>query len=191
MDALDRVRRTNANLGDWGEAYARVEGYLAAHRMDNRLLIAELVERVLERAVKRWAEEPDRAPTVLAMEATDQMMAEWFAEVLGSEEPSEYRLLSQGRLAILLADLPQHWQEWFLRPGPLPEDLVQTMRESFVWAGPDFERSRMVPRPIDYGPVSAAAEGTWRFLNQRPVLRRGLCAVIILLVLGVLWYLLW
>ena len=63
-------------------------------------------------------------------------------------------LSTRGRLALLLADMPGKWQDQFLRPGPWPPEFVAAMRESFFRAGPDFQLSKMTPRPLDLGPIT-------------------------------------
>ena len=59
-----------AELNEWEEAYAAVEAYFQALRLRNRLLVAELVRRVLWRASSRKVNEPDKPARVLAMEET-------------------------------------------------------------------------------------------------------------------------
>jgi hypothetical protein len=63
-------------------------------------------------------------------------------------------LTTRGRLALLIADMPGKWQEQFLRPGPWPEEFVKAMREAYLRAGPDFQLSKMTPRPLDLGPIA-------------------------------------
>jgi hypothetical protein len=63
-------------------------------------------------------------------------------------------LSTRGRLALLLADMPGKWQDQFLHPGPWPQEFVEAMRESFFRAGPDFQLSKMTPRPLDLGPIT-------------------------------------
>ena len=85
----------------------------------------------------------------------DRLVTGWFAEVLQLSPANADQMLStRGRLALLLADMPGKWQEQFLRPGPWPEEFVEAMRETFFRAGPDFQLSKMVPRPLDLGPLT-------------------------------------
>jgi hypothetical protein len=63
-------------------------------------------------------------------------------------------LSTRGRLALLLADKPGRWQEQFLRPGPWPKEFISAMRETYLRAGPDFQLSKMTPRPFDLGPIT-------------------------------------
>jgi hypothetical protein len=85
----------------------------------------------------------------------DRLVTSWFAEVLQASPAGTDQMLStRGRLALLLADMPGKWQDQFLRPGPWPEEFVAAMRESFLRAGPDFQLSKMTPRPLDLGPIT-------------------------------------
>ena len=143
------------SLDEWNAAYVKVENYFHALRIRNKPLLGQLVLRVLERAQRRAPAEPDRAATELAAEEMDKIVTDWFSEVLQvSPIGSEHTLSTRGRLALLLADMPGKWQDQFLRPGPWPEEFVESMRESFFRAGPDFQLSKMAPRPLDLGPIT-------------------------------------
>jgi len=142
-------------LEEWNAAYVKVENYFHALRIRNKPLLGQLVLRVLERAQRRAPNEPDRSATQLAAEEMDHLVTEWFSEVLQNPPTKADQTLStRGRLALLLADMPGKWQEQFLRPGPWPQAFVSAMRESFLQAGPDFQISKMVPRPFDLGPIA-------------------------------------
>ncbi|HEX5400573.1 MAG TPA: hypothetical protein VFY06_16120 [Verrucomicrobiae bacterium] len=142
-------------LEEWNAAYLKVENYFYALRVRNRALLGQLVLRVLDRAMRRAPAEPERSATQLAVEEMDRLVTEWFAEVLQSPPTKDGQTLStRGRLALLLADMPGKWQEQFLRPGPWPEEFTTAMREAFLRAGPDFQLSKMTPRPLDLGPIT-------------------------------------
>jgi hypothetical protein len=143
------------SLDEWNAAYARVENYFYALRVRNKTLLGQSVLSVLDRAMKRAPTEPNRSGTQLAIEEMDHLVQEWFADVLeippGQRDPT---LSTRGRLALLLADMPGKWQDQFLRPGPWPEEFVSAMREGYLRAGPDFQLSKMTPRPFDLGPLT-------------------------------------
>ena len=142
-------------LEEWNDAYAKVESYFNALRIRNRPLLGQLCLRVLERAQKRAPLEPERTATQLVAEEMDHIVTEWFAEVLLVPPTNADQMLStRGRLALLLADMPGKWQDQFLRPGPWPEEFTDAMRETFLRAGPDFQLSKMAPRPLDLGPLT-------------------------------------
>ena len=143
------------SLEEWNAAYVKVENYFHALRVRNKALLGQLVLRVLERAMRRAPAEPDRPTTELAAEEMDRIVTEWFADVLRvPSTKADQTLSTRGRLALLMADMPGKWQEQFLRPGPWPEEFTGAMRETFLRAGPDFQLSKMAPRPLDLGPIT-------------------------------------
>jgi hypothetical protein len=147
-------------LDDWNAAYSKVESYFHALRVRNKLLMGQLVALVLERAMARAVREPARSATELAMEEMDRLVNEWFARVLQDHSTGAEMLSTRGRLALLLADQAGKWQDQFLRPGPLPPEFITTMRESYLRAGPDFQISKMAPRPLDLGPIATLTQIT-------------------------------
>ena len=178
-------RIAGRSLEEWNAAYVKVENYFHALRVRNKPLLGQLVLRVLERAQQRAPQEPKRSATEIAAEEMDRIVTEWFGEVL-QESPvgSEHTLSTRGRLALLLADMPGKWQDQFLRPGPWPQEFVEAMRESFFRAGPDFQLSKMTPRPLDLGPITTLTN-----LGKIPYLRLILAwTAIALLLVALFWF---
>jgi hypothetical protein len=171
-------------LEEWNAAYVKVESYFHALRIRNKALLGQLVLRVLDRAMRRAPVEPDRSATQLAAEEMDRLVTEWFAEVLQSPPTKADQTLStRGRLALLLADMPGKWQEQFLRPGPWPEAFTTAMREAYLRAGPDFQLSKMTPRPLDLGPITTLSN-----LGKLPFVRMALAwSGFALLLIVVFW----
>jgi hypothetical protein len=155
------------SLEEWNAAYVKVENYFHALRIRNKPLLGQLVLRVLERAQRRAPFEPHRSATEIAGEEMDRLVTGWFGEVLQASPAGTDQMLStRGRLALLLADMPGKWQDQFLRPGPWPSEFVAAMRESFFRAGPDFQLSKMTPRPLDLGPITTLTK-----FGRLPVVR--------------------
>jgi hypothetical protein len=171
-------------LEDWNAAYVKVENYFHALRVRNNLLLGQLVQRVIDRAMNRAPAEPARSATQLAAEEMDHLVTEWFGEVLQSpSSKADQTLSTRGRLALLLADMPGRWQEQFLRPGPWPEEFTTAMREAFLRAGPDFQLSKMTPRPLDLGPITTLSN-----LGKLPYVRMTLAWTgFALLLIGFFW----
>ena len=166
-------------LEEWNAAYVKVENYFHALRIRNKPLLGQLVLRVLERAQRRAPDEPKRSATEIAAEEMDHIVTDWFAQVLQtSPVGSEQTLSTRGRLALLLADMPGKWQDQFLRPGPWPEEFTSAMRETFLRAGPDFQLSKMTPRPLDLGPITTLTN-----LGRMPYFRMALAWTIFALLL--------
>jgi hypothetical protein len=172
-------------LEEWNAAYVKVENYFHALRVRNKALLGQLVLRVLERAMRRAPAEPGRPTTELAAEEMDRIVTEWFSEVLQSSPiKTDYTLSTRGRLALLLADMPGKWQEQFLRPGPWPEEFTGAMRETFLRAGPDFQLSKMTPRPLDLGPITTLTN-----LGKLPYARMAVVwTLFALLLVAVFWF---
>ncbi|HZF02606.1 MAG TPA: hypothetical protein VE344_12025 [Methylomirabilota bacterium] len=157
-------------LEEWNAAYGKVESYFHALRVRNKALLGQLVLRVLERAMRRAPDESNRSATQLAAEEMDHVVTEWFADVLQSPlTKADQTLSTRGRLALLLTDMPGKWQEQFLRPGPWPQEFTSAMRETFLRAGPDFQLSQMMPRPLDLGPITTLTN-----LGRFPYVRMAL-----------------
>jgi hypothetical protein len=145
-------------LEEWNAAYSKVESYFHALRVRNKVLLGQLVALVLERAMQRSIHEPQRSATELAVEEMDHLVNEWFAQVLQAPPAGADMLSTRGRLALLLADMPDKWQDQFLRSGPWPQEFVIAMREMYLRAGPDFQLAKMTPRPLDLGPIATLTQ---------------------------------
>jgi hypothetical protein len=180
---------TEKDLTAWEEAYTAVEAYLLAFRLRNRLIVAEMVRRILFRAAARHALEPECSPQVLAVSEAMEEVATWTSQVLG--QPLEHgRLAVRGRLALLLANMPGRWQAVFLAPPPWPPEFIAHMRESYLEAAPRFAGMTMVERPLELNVLGSGAALWYETMGRRPILRRMTAlAVVILFGLG-LWFLL-
>ncbi len=172
------------SLNEWNAAYAKVENYFHALRIRNKPLLGQLVLRVLEQAKLRAPVETGRSATELAVEEMERLVTDWFGQVLqASPTNSDQMLSTRGRLALLLADMPGRWQDQFLRPGPWPEEFVMAMRETFLLAGPDFQISKMTPRPLDLGPITTLTN-----LGKYPYVRMAAAWLLLaLLLVGLFW----
>lgn len=155
----------------WNAAYVRVEDYLRAHRIHNRLHQSRLIQAVLERAARRHEANPALDPTTLAADEASAAMDEWFTELLGDKNLPADRIATSGRVAMLLADGPQKWPYAFLDSKNVPEEFVRTLRASSIQAGPDMAVSSMVPREIDLGLISEAAGETLERIEKWPIVR--------------------
>ena len=171
LESLSTFRPSTGTLEQWNSAYVRVENYLRAHRIHNRLHQSRLIQRILERAARRHAENPALDPTTLAAEETEKLMDRWFGEILGDQERPHDRIAIDGRVALLLCDGPQKWPYAFLDEEKVPGEFAQAMQETFIQAGPDLAVSAMVPRPIDLGLISEAAGETLERFERYPLLR--------------------
>jgi hypothetical protein len=169
--ALSTFQPKTGTLDEWNEAYVRVEDYLRAHRIHNRLHQSRLILRILERAARRHEQNPGLNPTTLAAEEAGRLMDAWFGEVLDQPKLTPDRIAIVGRLALLLTDGAQKNPYAFLDEEQIPPEFARAMRRSSIEAGPDLAVSSMVPRPIDLGPITEAAGETIEQIEKWPLLR--------------------
>ena len=170
LDSLISFRPPTGSLEEWNAAYVRVEDYLRAHRLHNRLHISQLVQRILTRAAERHAQAPQLSPTTIAAEETEKLLDAWFGGVLGAADRPLERIAIDGRVALLLCDGPQKWPYAFLEERNVPEDFAKAMATSSIEAGPDMTLSNMVPRPIDFGLISETAGEFMERIERYPSL---------------------
>ncbi len=186
--SLDSLRPlSESELEEWEDAYAAVEAYLGALHIRNRLLVAELVRAILWRASARRANEPQSTARKLAMEEILTDIGEWTERVL--DEPLENRrLAARGRLALLLAGMPDRWQGIFLTPEPWPDEFVEAMRSSYLAAGPQFAELTMVPKPLELNVIGSGAAQWWETMDRRPIVRRMFLMTIVAIIVGTIWF---
>ncbi|QYM77670.1 hypothetical protein K0B96_10065 [Horticoccus luteus] len=161
--------RTGA-MEAWNAAYARVEEYLRAHRIYNRLYATQLAVQILKRAALRHERNPARDPVVVAAEEMEETIEGWFRRFAAERELSHGGAAIPGRLALLLANAPERWPEVFLA-DEVPPELTQALTTMEIIAGPDMSVSSMVPQPIDLGPISDAAGDALEHFARWPLLR--------------------
>jgi len=169
--ALSTFKPKKGTLDAWNAAYVRVEDYLRAHRIHNRLHQSRLILKILERAARRHAENPSLDPTTLAAEEAERMMESWFGEVLGDQNLSRDRIVVSGRVALLLTDGTEKCPYAFLDEEQVPPEFARAMQQTSIEAGPDMAVSSMVPRPIDLGLITEAAGETVERFEKWPLLR--------------------
>ena len=180
---------SETELGEWEEAYSAVEAYLLALRLRNRLLVAELVRAILWRASARRTHEPDKPARLLAMEEALGEIADWTQDVL--DVPLENRRLSaRGRLARLLAGMPDKWQGVFLTPAPWPPAFVEAMKKSYLAAGPSFATLTMVPQALEFNAIGSGAAQWWETMDRRPIIRIMFTVILALLAVLTAWFIL-
>lgn len=188
VGAPPEFRPRTGTMDEWNAAYVRVEDYLRAHRIHNRLHQSRLILQILERAAHRHEANPASSPTALAAEGLESLMDLWFADMLDERGQPHERIAVDGRLALLLCDGPQKWPYAFLDDEHVPPDFEQAMRAGAITAGPDMAVSSMVPRPIDLGPIPEAAGETMERIERWPILRTLLLWIVFAGALGGIFY---
>ncbi len=174
MDSLKFTAPRSKNFIDWTTAYERVERYFLSLRIENKLLLSQLIAAILSRAAERLEKGSKLAPSVIAMQEARREVDDWFRAVLISAGLLSDQVGAHGRLALFLSNLPGRWQNEFMHPGPWPAEFLDAIRSAYLDTSPEFERSSMTPRPIDLGPVSALADETWKVIGRWPYIGTGL-----------------
>jgi hypothetical protein len=188
LESLNSFQPKTGTLEQWNAAYVRVEDYLRAHRIHNRLHQSRLILRVLQAAAARHEQGAALDPVTLAIEETDRLMDAWFAELLDEKGLPHERIAAEGRVALLVADATARWPYAFLGEGKVPPDFAAAMRQSSLQAGPDLAVSSMVAREIDLGTLTAAAGQTLEHIEGRPILRVVLLWALFLAVLAAVFH---
>jgi len=189
MGSLSEEDASQGRSIDWAPAHDRLESYFCSLQIQDRLLLSQLVARILSQAAER-ADSSELSPDRLAMEEAKKVVESWFAAVLDAAGLDRSELGARGRLALFLADMPRRWQAEFLRPGPWPEGFLRAMKQTYLITSPDFSEGRMTPREIDLGPVSAVADETWRVIDRWPILGAAMVWALYLGALGAIVYML-
>lgn len=163
---MNRFSPCTGTAADWNAAYYRLEDYLRAHGVVNKIHQGQLVLKFLQRAAVHHEMMPERQPIELALREVYWEMAQWFRRVFPDLEAPPARLCSVGRLSLYLCDAPTRWPDVFLMEGELPPDFVDAMRETFVQSGPDLRVSTMVPHAPELSPETNVLEGVRQRLDE-------------------------
>jgi len=170
MEPIKLIQPRSDRYVDWSVAYSRVENYFCSLRIRNKLLLSQLVAKTLERSANKISGKPGVFPAAIALEEAHAEVEQWFESVLEAAGVDSRNMRAKGRLALYLSDLPRRWQNEFLHPGPWPEEFLESIKNTYLNTGPDFQSARMRPRDINLGPISAIADETWRVIERWPVL---------------------
>lgn len=188
LESLSAFRPGTGTPEEWNAAYVRVEDYLRAHRVHNRLQQSRILQEVLARAARRHGQNPAVPPTTLAAEEIDRMMDEWFGELLEDKQLPHERIAVEGRVALLMSDAVERWPDAFLDTRNVPPEFVQEMKRRSMQAGPDLAVSSMVPREIELGAITEVAGQTFEQIERWPILRVTLLWLLFLAVLALVFY---
>ena len=169
---------------EWNEAYARLADYFRSYRLHNRIRRTQLILETLRRAAEAHSRDPRRTPTEHAIEQAKLMLHEWLGTIYGSMHLTDSQLEAAGRLGFHLCDGPNRWPHFFLDRDNLPPDMTEAMRSAVRASGPQMQVSKMTPRDIDLGRITAVAEDTFDTLGRRPIIRYALLSTLVVAVLG-------
>lgn len=165
----------------WDDAFLRVESYLRAHRLESRELLNRLASSIIREARHQSASQPTLAPVEIAMKVTHERIGTWFSKVYPEADWSHERQRTNGRLALVMADLPGKWSNHFLADDTVPAELSDGMTAFSLQSGPELRFSNMPPAPLEFGFDDASDPG--RRQRDRWVLARA--AVSWFMIIGV------
>ena len=188
LDSLSTFRPRTGTPEQWNAAYIRVEDYLRAHRVHNRIHQSRLLHQVLVRAALRHEQNPQLDPTTIAAEEIDSLMDQWFGELLNHKNLPHERITIEGRIALLLSDGVDRWPFAFLDPDHIPAEFAEEMQRRSIQAGPDLAVTSMVPREIELGAITEVAGQTFEHMEKWPVLRVTILWAIFLAALTLVFY---
>jgi hypothetical protein len=188
VEPLNAFRPRTGTADQWNAAFIRVEDYLRAHRVHNRLQQITILEKVITRAAARHEADPAQDPTTLAAEEVDRMMDEWFGELLGDKNLPHERIAVEGRVALLLSEGVERWPYAFLDERQVPPEFAHEMQRRSIQAGPDMTVTSMVPRQIELGTLTEVAGQTFEHIEKWPILRVTLLWLVFLSVLALVFY---
>jgi len=154
----------------WDEAFLRVESHLRSYRIESRVRLNQLTSEMIADARLLAVEHPDEAPVTLAMQVTHARIGAWLVHALGGGDWADERFRARGRLALLLADIPQRWPELFLAEVELPRDIKDRLASAQLRAGPELVLTRMPSAPLEI-PLTSFVDEKWRALSRAVVLR--------------------
>jgi len=135
----------------WDEAFLRVESYLRAHHIESRVLLNELATDIIREAHTQVFAHPGEEPVVVALQVTHARIGAWFARAGNPGDWSNERVREGGRLALVLANLPERWVNCFLSAEPVPPELAAALGTVVFQPGPDLHFCNMSAEPLEFG----------------------------------------
>ncbi len=188
LESLTAFRPRTGTPEQWNAAFVRVEDYLRAHRVHNRLQQSQILQRVLAQAARQHEKEPHLDPTTLAAEEIDRMMDAWFGELLGDKNLPHERIAVEGRVALQMCNGVERWPYAFLDLENVPPEFAHEMKQRSVQAGPDMTVTSMVPREIELGTLTEVAGQTFEQIEKWPILRVSLLWMLFISMLTMLFF---
>jgi hypothetical protein len=182
-----RVLPTRSIDAEWDEAFLRVESYLWAHQIESRVLLNRLTTEIISAARVLADENPEVPPVTAAMHVLHERIGAWLERVLGDGRWADERFRARGRLAMLLARLPQTAPQEFLSPAPLPPDLVARLGNARIEPGPELRLTGMSAAPLEF-PIADAAEEKWTTFNRSTFFRATTSWLLFVGFLGLAWF---
>ena len=171
---------------EWDDAFLRVESYLRAHQIESRVLLNHLTTEILTAARALAVEHPEEAPVTLAINVTHARIGQWMVDALGEGDWADERFRARGRLALLMAEIPQRCPEKFLSHEELPAEVRPQLLAARLCPGPELRLASMPPSPLEF-PIGDAVEEKWTTFSSSTFLRASMSWLVIASLCGVAW----
>ena len=171
---------------DWDEAFLRVESYLRAHHIESRVLLNRLTSDILNAAQVLYPEQAGEAPVTLAIRVAQARIGEWLVHALGEGDWADERFRARGRLALLMAEIPQKHPEYFLASRELPGETKVRLATAKLLAGPDVRLAGMPPAPLEF-PITEAVEERWTTFSRSTFFRASMSWLVIGTLASIVW----
>jgi hypothetical protein len=172
---------------EWDEAFLRVESYLRAHQIESRVLLNQRTTEILTAARGLAAQHPHESPVTLAMQVAHARIGEWLVHALGSGDWADERFRARGRLALLMADVPNRCPEQFLSPEPLPAPVRDRITTATLEPGPELRLTRMPATPLEF-PLGDAVQDKWVTFSKSAFFQASSAWLIVASLLGIAWF---
>lgn len=173
---------------DWDEAFLRVESYLRAHLLENRVLLNRLTAEIIEAARAVAVLHPEVPPVAVAMQVTHARIGAWMVEALGDGDWTDDRFRARARLSLLLADVPYRFPDKFLSLADLPPEVTAEMATRQLEPGPGLRRSGMPSAELEF-PAVPSVGSSWVTFSRSAFARGALPWVAIVGTIGIAWFL--
>jgi hypothetical protein len=108
-----------------------------------------LVDEWRLRALATWRERPEAELADLAIAEAEADLNRWFGLVLGAELIGDQPPARAGRAAYLLCGAGRLWPECFLSADPLPEHVIEALRNAVPPATPPAQPGSMPEQALD------------------------------------------
>lgn len=132
-------------------------------------------------------EQPHEPAVTLALQIAHARIGEWLVHALGQGDWADERFRAQGRLAILLADIPHRCPERFLAHEPMPPELNTRLAAARLQPGPEVKLTRMPPTSLEF-PLSDMVEGKWETFSRSIFVRAATSWLLLAGFLGMAWF---
>ncbi len=135
----------------WDEAFLRVESYLRAFGLESHVLLNQITAAIIQEAKCKVEAGESGNPVGIAMEITQSRIGAWLSRSGQEIDWINERSRAQGRLALIIADLPGRWPNQFLSADPFPEELAAALASFRILPAPGMRMSNMAPEPLEFG----------------------------------------